>query len=397
MPAAKETIVVRIGILTGGGDVPGLNPCIKTVVYRAVEEGNEVLGIRRGWAGLLEYNPDNPDGCDSCISELGKEQVRTIDRTGGTFLHSSRTNPASVRADQVPLFLRNSTGGPIDSDGPGTVDCTSHILRVIDALHLDVLIPIGGDDTLSYAERLHREGVPVVAIPKTMDNDVYGTDYCIGFSTAVTRGVQYIHQLRSSAGSHERLAIVELFGRNSGETSLLVAYLAGVDRALISEVPFEPARLAELLVGDKRANPSRYAFVTVSEGAHIKGEAAIEGGAADAFGHRKLGGIGEITADWLKRLTGEDTMWQQLSYLMRSGAPDSLDLMVADNYANMAMTLVERGDANRMVALSNGIYTSVPIATIADGLKRVHVDELYDVDEYRPKVRLVEGQPMFLN
>jgi 6-phosphofructokinase 1 len=230
-----------------------------------------------------------------------------------------------------------------------------------------------------------------------MDNDVYGTDYCIGFSTAVTRGVQYIHQLRSSAGSHERLAVVELFGRNSGETSLLVAYLAGVDRALISEVPFEPARLAELLVGDKRANPSRYAFVTVSEGAHIKGEAAIEGGSADAFGHRKLGGIGEITADWLKRLTGEDTMWQQLSYLMRSGAPDSLDLMVADNYANMAMTLVERGDANRMVALSNGIYTSVPIATIADGLKRVHVDELYDVDEYRPKVRLVEGQPMFLN
>jgi len=388
---------VRIGILTGGGDVPGLNPCIKTVVYRAVEEGHEVLGIRRGWAGLLEYNPDDPRGCDSCVSELGKDQVRTIDRTGGTYLHSSRTNPASVPADRVPSFLRSSKLRRAGKGAAAVIDCTPHMLHVIEALQLDVLIPIGGDDTLGYAERLHREGVPVVAIPKTMDNDVYGTDYCIGFSTAVTRGVQYIHQLRSSAGSHERLAVVELFGRNSGETSLLVAYLAGVDRALISEVPFEPARLAELLVSDKRSNPSRYAFVTVSEGAQVKGEGTIEAGEADAFGHRKLGGIGEVTADWLKRLTGEDTMYQQLSYLMRSGAPDSLDLMVADNYANMAMTLVERGESNLMVALRNGIYTSVPIATIADGEKRVHVDDLYDVSEYRPKVRQVEGQPMFLN
>jgi 6-phosphofructokinase 1 len=383
--------------MTGGGDVPGLNPCIKTVVYRAVDEGHEVLGIRRGWAGLLQFNPDDPDSSRDCVLELGKDQVRTVDRTGGTFLHSSRTNPAAVPAQNIPEFLRESSNQFREDAAKGTFDCTPHVLRVLDALRLDVLIPIGGDDTLSYAERLHREGVRVIAIPKTMDNDVFGTDYCIGFSTAVTRGVQYIHQLRSSAGSHERLAVVELFGRNSGETSLLVAYLAGVDRALISEVPFEPAKLAELLAGDKRSNPSRYAFVTVSEGAQVKGEAIVETGSADAFGHRKLGGIGEITADWLKRLTGEDTMWQQLSYLMRSGAPDSLDLMVADNYANLAMSLVERGEENLMVALQHGIYTSVPISTITEGLKRVHVDDFYDVDEYRPKVRQVEGQPMFLS
>ena len=224
---------MRIGILTGGGDVPGLNPCIKTVVYRGTEEGHEILGIRRGWAGLLYYNPDDPDSCDECIEELDRDDVRTIDRTGGTFLHSSRTNPGAVEIDDLPSFLER----PAEA-ADGKVDCTKHVLRVIEALRLDVLVPIGGDDTLSYAERLHREGVRVIAIPKTMDNDVFGTDYCIGFSTAVTRGVQYIDQLRSSAGSHERLAVVELFGRNSGETSLVVGYLADTDRTIISEVPF---------------------------------------------------------------------------------------------------------------------------------------------------------------
>jgi ATP-dependent phosphofructokinase / diphosphate-dependent phosphofructokinase len=382
---------MRIGILTGGGDVPGLNPCIKTVVYRAVEEGHEVLGIRRGWAGLLYYNPDDPEASAGCVVALDKDMVRTIDRTGGTFLHSSRTNPASVAPEDVPPFA-----SPQTNDG-GRVDCTKHVLRVIEALGLDVLIPIGGDDTLGYAERLYREGMAIVAIPKTMDNDVFGTDYCIGFSTAVTRGVQYIHQLRSSAGSHERLAIVELFGRNSGETSLLVAYLSGVDRAIISEVPFDPSRLASLLMSDKRANPSNYAFVTMSEGAELRGTGTVEAGEADAFGHRKLGGIGAMTADYLHRETGAEIMLQQLSYLMRSGTPDSLDLMVAENYANMAMTLVERGASNRMVALRDGIYTSIPISTIAKGVKRVNVEELYDIEQYRPKVRHVEGQPMFLS
>jgi 6-phosphofructokinase len=384
---------VRIGILTGGGDVPGLNPCIKTVVYRAAAEGHEVIGIRHGWAGLLNFNPDDPSSCSDCVIPLDREKVRTIDRTGGTFLHSSRTNPASVAAEDLPPFLRSTKNPAAD----GRVDCTPSVLRAIEKLGLDVLIPIGGDDTLGYAERLYREGVAIVAIPKTMDNDVFGTDYCIGFSTAVSRGVEYIHQLRSSAGSHERLAVVELFGRNSGETSLLVAYLAGVDRAIISEVPFDPERLARLLVADKRSNPSAYAFVTVSEGAQLSGTGPVERGEPDAFGHQKLGGIGAVTAEQLKRLTGEDIMYQQLSYLMRSGAPDSLDLMVATNYANMAVSLVERGASNRLVALRDGIYTTVPVSTIARGVKRVNVDDLYDVEEYRPKVRHVEGQPMFLS
>ena len=235
-----------------------------------------------------------------------------------------------------------------------------------------------------------------MAIPKTMDNDVFGTDYCIGFSTAVTRSVEFIHQLRTSAGSHERIAVVELFGRNSGETSLMASYLAGVDRALISEVHFDPEKLAAMIMDDKRSNPSHYAMVTISEGAQMVGGKIVEYGQADAYGHQKLGGIGQITGEALKKITGEDILYQQVSYLMRSGAPDSLDLMVAVNYANMAMLLIRRGASNRMVALRNGTYTSVPISTIMQGLKRVDVDELYDSVNYVPKVRHVDGKPMFL-
>ena len=252
-----------------------------------------------------------------------------------------------------------------------------------------MLIPIGGDDTLSYALRMHDEGVPVVAIPKTMDNDVHGTDYCIGFSTAVTRGVQFIHNLRTSTGSHERIAVVELFGRYSGETSLVTAYLSGVDRAVISEVPFDVDRLGELLVADKRANPSNYSMLTVSEGATVAGGDMVLSGEEDAYGHRKLGGIGELTAALLKERTGEEMIVQVVGYLMRSGAPDSLDLMVATNYAVMAADLALEGSSGRMVALRSGTYTSVPISATREGVKRVDVDELYDVDEYRPKVRHV--------
>jgi ATP-dependent phosphofructokinase / diphosphate-dependent phosphofructokinase len=386
---------MRIGILTGGGDVPGLNPCIKTAVYGAIDEGFEVLGIRRGWAGLLEFNPDDPRTRDVCITELNKQNTRTIDRTGGTFLHTSRTNPGKVRAGDTPSFLQPpATAGRENDNGP--LDHTPHVLRVIEHLGLDVLMPIGGDDTLSYAERLYREGCHIVAIPKTMDNDVFGTDYCIGFSTAVTRSVEFIHQLRTSAGSHERIAIIELFGRNCGETSLLASYLSGVDRAIISEVHFDPERLAGLVMKDKRDNPSNYVMVTISEGAQMAGGKIVEYGQADAYGHKKLGGIGLITGDALKKLTGEDILYQQLSYLMRSGTPDSLDLMVAVNYANMAVKLAKRGASNRMVALRNGTYTSVPITTIMEGTKRVDVDELYDSEAYRPKVRHVEGKPMFL-
>jgi ATP-dependent phosphofructokinase / diphosphate-dependent phosphofructokinase len=381
---------MRLGVLTGGGDVPGLNPCIKAFVNRASEAGHEVVGIRRGWAGLLECNLDDPESHRRNVQPLDPTAVRTIDRTGGTVLHTSRTNPANVRRRDVPAFLEDG----LEGDGP--FDFTAHVLRVLEHLEIDALVPIGGDDTLSYALRLHDEGIPVVAIPKTMDNDVHGTDYCIGFSTAVTRGVQFINNLRTSAGSHERIAVVELFGRYSGETSLITAYLAGVDRAVISEVPFDPDRLAELLLEDKRRNPSDYAMVTVSEGATAASGELVASGEADPYGHRKLGGIGQLLGELLKERTGGEIIYQQLAYLMRSGSPDSLDLMVATNYAVMAADLALEGQAGRMVSLRNGSYTTVPISATREGVKRVDVDELYDVEEYRPKVRHVLGKPMFL-
>jgi 6-phosphofructokinase len=381
---------MRIGILTGGGDVPGLNPCLKAVVNRVADGGHEVLGIRRGWAGLLETNPDDAETVAANVIPLSPTAVRTIDRTGGTVLHTSRTNPGRVKAGGVPVFLADQ------AVGEGPYDFTNHAVRVIEHLGLDALIPIGGDDTLSYGLRLHEEGIPVIAIPKTMDNDVHGTDYCIGFSTAVTRGVEFIHALRTSTGSHERIAVVELFGRYSGETSLITAYLAGVDRAVISEVPFDVERLSRLLVADKRANPSNYAMVTISEGATIAGGEMVLSGTEDAFGHRKLGGIGAATAELIGRITGEGIVLQQVAYLMRSGSPDSLDLMVATNYAVMAADLILEGASGRMVALRGGTYTNVPLGVTREGVKRVDVDELYDADGYRPKVRHVAGKPMFL-
>jgi 6-phosphofructokinase len=382
--------MTRIGVLTGGGDVPGLNPCIKTIVYGAVERGFEVVGIRRGWAGLLDYDLDSGEPQENCVQPLHKQHVRTIDRTGGTFLHTSRTNPGKVTRRNLPPFLESQ------AEGDGPFDFTPHVLRVIERLGIDWLVPIGGDDTLSYAERLSHEGMRVVAVPKTMDNDVYGTDYCIGFSTAVTRSVQFIHQLRTSTGSHERIAVIELFGRNCGETSLLSAYLAGVDRAIICEVPFDPHVLANYLVEDKANNSSNYAMVTVSEGARMVGGEVLERGEADAYGHRKLGGIGLATGDALKRLTGQDIIYQQVGYLMRSGAPDALDLMVAVNYANMALNLIDRDQAGSMVVLRRGTYTSVPVETIMQGVRRVDVEALYDEKRYRPLVRQVDGKPMFL-
>lgn len=383
-----------IGVLTGGGDVPGLNPCIKALVYRAIDEGYEVLGIRRGWGGLLHFNPDEPGSFSNHFMPLDKQVVRTIDRTGGTILHTSRTNPSRVKPKDQPAFLRDPNPKAEDADRPQ--DFTTHVLRVLADLGIKILVPIGGDDTLSYGERLHREGVEVIAIPKTMDNDVFGTDYCLGFSTAVSRSVQFIHQLRTSTGSHERIGVVELFGRNSGETSLISSYLAGVDRTLISEVPFDPERLARLILQDKRANPSNYAMVTISEGARMLGGEVIEHGEADAYGHRKLGGIGIIAGEALKKITGEDIVYQQIAYLMRSGAPDAVDLMVSVNYAHMAMDLILEGVSGRMCALREGTYTHVPISTITSGLKRVDVAELYDTEEYLPKVRRVLGKPMFL-
>lgn len=381
---------MKIGILTGGGDVPGLNACVKAIVNRLTDGGHKVLGIRRGWGGLLGIQPDDKNSIAESTLPLQKETVRTIDRTGGTFLHTSRANPSKVSPGRTPDFLKDKIKG----DEPQ--DFTEHVLSVIDTLKIDALIPIGGDDTLSYALRLHEEGIPVVGIPKTMDNDVRGTDYCIGFSTSVTRSVNMIHNLRTSAGSHERIAVIELFGRYSGETSLVAAYLSGVDRAVISEVPFDPEKLANFLLNDKRANPSNYAMMTISEGATMIGGDVVVRDIVDPYGHKKLGGIGAVTGDMIKQLTGENIIYQQLAYLMRSGSPDSLDLMVATNFAVMAADLVITRRTGRLVSLRSGIYTNVPITAVREGARQVDVGELYDIDEYRPKVWHMDGKPMFL-
>lgn len=384
---------MKIGVLTGGGDVPGLNPCIKAVVMGAESLGWEVTGFRRGWAGPLNFNPDDDAGGRADhLMPLNRTSVRKIDRTGGTILHTSRTNPAKVKPSELPAFLASETAIADD----GTIDCTTHILRVLEHLEIDALIAIGGDDTLSYAARLHQEGVRIMACPKTMDNDVFGTDYCMGFSTAVSRSVNFIDALRTPTGSHERIGVIELFGRNSGETALISGYLADADRVLISEVPFDVEKLASLLMEDKAANPSHYSIVVVSEGASMLGGSIVERGEADAFGHRKLGGIGEILGDELKRISGEGIVSQSLAYLMRAGAPDALDRMVAMAYGRMAVQLLQEGERGLMMALLDGNYTTVPIETCVQGIKRVDVDELYDVEAYRPIIRQICDKPMFL-
>jgi len=385
-----------IGVLTGGGDVPGLNPCIKSLVYNAIDDGITVYGIRRGWGGLLHYNIDDPSTHDRFIKKLSKDDVRIIDRTGGTYLHTSRTNPQKVKPSSIPDFLKGSNLGK-QIDDEGLMDFTEHINKVLEHVGIDMLCPIGGDDTLSYAVRLHREGFPVVAIPKTMDNDIYGTDYCFGFSTAITRSVDFITNMRTAVGSHERIGVIELFGRNSGETSLISSFLAYVDRAIITEVPFDIQRLVDYLVEDKRNNPSNYAMMTISEGAIMHGSDVYETGEQDAYGHRKLGGIGAIVAGEIKKRSGQDIMYQQLAYLMRSGAPDSLDRMVAMSYGNMAAQLVDRNESGKMVALHGGKYTTVPIELIMSGKKRVDVPAFYDIESYRPKIKDFMGVPMFLS
>jgi 6-phosphofructokinase len=383
---------MRLAILTGGGDVPGLNPAIKTVVNRALDAGYEVLGIRRGWRGLLFYNADDPATYEEYILPLTRTTVRTIDRSGGTFLHSSRTKPSHTKWRDAPEFLRPS--GDYDPDEPQ--DLTFHVLETLKSLEVDVLMPIGGEDTLGYGARIHNEGFPVVSIPKTMDNDVPGTDYCLGFSTAITRCVQYINQMRSSVGSHERIGVFELFGRYSGATALFATYLSGADRALIPEVPFDMQKVAELLMQDKAENPSSYALLIISEGAAEKGGEIVQTGEADSFGHKKLGGIGQMVNERLKELTASNTMYQQIGYLMRSGPPDALDLMVASNFGNLAMDLVEQGKFGNMVALRDGRYTFVSASTPSGQAREVDVDAFYDPETYRPRMKKMLGMPMYL-
>ena len=385
----------NIGILTGGGDVPGLNLAIKAVVLNALEDGHDVYGIRRGWRGLLHYDFDEPSTHDYYVNKLDYETVRTIDRTGGTFLHTSRTNPQRVAKDAIPDFLENSSKGK-EIDVNGTMDYTDHVLEVLSKLGIDSLITIGGDDTLSFSARLHNEGFPVVGIPKTMDNDVFGTDYCIGFSTAVTRSINLITDMRTSVGSHERIGIVELFGRNSGETSLITALLAHVDRAIISEVPFNMEKLANFLVEDKRKNPSNYAIMTVSEGAIIEGGEIIESGKADAFGHKKLGGIGQMISSEIKKITGFNTMYQRLGYVIRSGPADSLDRMVGTAFGSMALDLIKQGDSGKLTAIQDGNYTTVPLEMVISDKRYADVDSYYDKEKYLPKVKSFFGHPMFL-
>lgn len=384
---------MKIGILTGGGDVPGLNPAIKATVYRSIDAEHEVIGIRRGWAGLLYYNPDDEKSFNENFMPLTKTNTRTIDRTGGTVLHTSRTNPAKVRPKEIPQFLSKEYS---NVEPTKTIDFTPHILKVLELLKIDVLITIGGDDTLSYAVHLHKQGYPIVAIPKTMDNDVFGTDYCIGFSTAITRSVDFIDSLRTPAGSHERIAVVELFGRYSGETSLISAYLAGADRAIISEVDFDIDKLCKFLDEDKRSNPSNYAVMTISEGAKMVGGDMIITGEPDAYGHKKLGGIGYIVSQEIQKRTGHLTIYQPLAYLMRSGAPDALDRMVATSYGLLAADLANAKQFGKMVALQDGKYTTVSVDIITQGKKRVDVRELYDAENYKPRIRHFLNKPMFL-
>jgi ATP-dependent phosphofructokinase / diphosphate-dependent phosphofructokinase len=384
----------RIGILTGGGDVPGLNMAIKGFVGRMEEAGYEIFGLKRGWDALLNIVPSPQADNSAWLVPLTRANTRTIDRSGGTVLHTSRINPAIMKPEEVPEHLRGRETG---CDAGGRLDLTSAALEVLEFLRLETLVAIGGDGTLSFACRLHEEGVPVVGVPKTMDNDVFGTEYCIGFSTAITRSVNFIHDLRTAAGSHERFLIVELFGRYCGETCLLSSYLAGTDRALIAEVPFEPGLVVELLAADKRSNPSNYAVVAISEGAHPVGGQPVESGDADVMGKRELGGIGRLLRQELQRTTGNRVIYQRLGYLMRSGPPDALDRLVASNFANLAADLALAGETGRLVAILEGRYSTVPIGTVGAGSKQVDVERFYDRVNYRPKIIGVLDLPMFLH
>lgn len=382
---------MHIVVLTGGGDVPGLNVVLQQLVLDAARRGWRVTGVRRGWAGLVELDAGDPASLESHTCALDVARVRKIDRDGGTMLHSSRTQPSRVVTRNVPAHVQVQQS----HDGE-THDLTPHVLQNLHALRADALVAIGGDDTLSYAGRLHAEGFAVVGIPKTMDNDVAGTEYCMGFGTCVARTVSYLHQLRTCAGSHERIGVIEVMGRNSGASALVPAYLAGADRCVIAEVPCDVPRLAELLRADRARNPSRYAMVVVSEGARLHGGQVLERGEPDAYGHRKLGGIGTVLGEALKAASGVDVLVQSLGYLVRSGAPDPLDCMVGRHFAAGACTLLEDKTYGRMVALRGGAYTHVSLAEAASAKRAVDVERLYDAEQYRTRPFTPFGAPMYM-
>jgi len=383
----------RIGVLTGGGDVPGLNSVIKSLVYRSTELGYAVLGIRRGWEGLTHQRP-GAELDPAYVMPLDRINTRTIDRTGGTVLHTSRTNPRRTRADRLPAHLSPARAATMTADGT-TYDLTPVVLENIERLGLDYLVPIGGDDTLSFAQTLHDQGVPLIAIPKTMDNDVQGTEYCIGFSSAITRAKEVINRQRTTLGSHERIGVFRIFGRDCGFSALYTAYVTSA-RCLIPEVPFDLERLIAILAQDHRDNPSRYAFVIAAEGAVWQGGAIQEVGEADAFGHRHKANIAEVLAAEIKARTKIETVFSELTYDLRSGEPDSLDQMVAITYANVAMDLIADGVRGRMVGIRDGKYAHSPLPDPSLGARRVDVATMYNVDRYRPRYVGLLGHPLLL-
>ena len=388
----------RIGILTGGGDVPGLNHAIKAFVYRATEVGHEVIGLRRGWEGLTHLNLDDEESRNRYVKPLDRNNTRTVDRTGGTFLHTSRTNPQKMR--KLPDFLNPDDFPKVEVTKRGETyeawDVTEHVKKNLDRLKLDYLVAIGGDDTLSYAARLDKEGFPVVCIPKTMDNDVRNTEYCIGFSTAITRATDAISRQRSTIGSHERIGIFRVFGRDAGYTSLYTAYVQYI-RCCIPEFKVKLERLIDLLLQDKRENPSNYSIVVLSEGAEWEGYQVKEYGEPDAYGHRKKMSVAEDLSNEIKKRTGEETVVSDLTYELRSGTPDFTDSMVAITFGNMAMDAIEEGKSGLMTAMVNGIYQLAEIPDPKRGPRSVDVETMYDTERYRPRYDHKIGLPVFLS
>jgi 6-phosphofructokinase 1 len=386
-----------IGILTGGGDVPGLNPAIRAVTVRAIREGYQVIGLKRGWGGLVDIVREKDADNSENFQVLTEEVVNRAGRTGGTFLHTSRTNAARVKQENVPAHLK-------DKYQDERNDLTPEILKNLDFLGIDTLIPIGGDDTLSYGVRLYQEGFKVIAIPKTMDNDVPGTDYCIGFSTCVTRTISLINNLRTIAGSHERIMILEVFGRYAGFTAMLPTMAGAAHRCVIPEWKFNIDRLTELLVSDRKLNPSKYSIALVSEGARFEGgEMIFKEGATDAFGHAKLGGIGDAVAGEILKRTAQynngvtiNLINQNLGYMVRGGDPDAVDSIVPMAFGNLALDLLLKGIHGRLVVLKNGRYDNVPLDVVTGSKKMVNVDQYYNTERYRPKYESFEMKPMFI-
>jgi 6-phosphofructokinase len=387
------TLPKRIGVLTGGGDVPGLNSVIKSVTYRATELGMEVVGIRRGWEGLTHVRPAaqlDPE----YVRVLDRNNTRTIDRTGGTILHTSRTNPTRMKRDSLPAWLETADADRFRTD-EDRYDLTSIVLENLESLGIEALVPIGGDDTLSFARVLVDKGVPLVAIPKTMDNDVPGTEYCIGFSSAITRAKELIDRQRTTLGSHERIGVFRIFGRDAGFSALFAAYVTSA-RCLIPEAPYDLDALAAVLAEDYRTSPSHYAIVIAAEGATWHGASLTEVGEADAFGHRHKANIGEALASEITHRTGIESLAIELTYDLRSGQPDALDQIVATTFANVAMDLVADGQFGRMVGIRDGKYASVSLPSTGGAARRVDIEAMYNPVRFRPRYDGKGGRPMLL-